>query len=64
MAKTKTVAWDAAAHLKTDEDIANYLEAVFEDGDPAACAICDIPLARAITPRAWVISEIRPLEKI
>jgi probable addiction module antidote protein len=33
--KTKTVPWDAAACLKTDEDIGNYLEAVFEDGDLA-----------------------------
>lgn len=32
--KTKTIPWDSAAYLKTDEDIANYLEAVFEDGDP------------------------------
>ena len=34
-AKTKTIPWDSAAYLKTDKDIANYLEAVFEDGDPA-----------------------------
>ena len=27
--------WDSAAYLKTDKDIAHYLEAVFEDGDPA-----------------------------
>jgi probable addiction module antidote protein len=33
--KTKTIPWDSAAYLKSDEDIANYLEAVFEDGDPA-----------------------------
>lgn len=25
--------WDSADHLKTKEDIAAYLEAVFEDGD-------------------------------
>ena len=30
--KIKTMAWDAAAFLETDEDIAHYLEAVFEDG--------------------------------
>ena len=35
MGKTKTIPWDSAEYLKTDEDIANYLEAVFEDGDPA-----------------------------
>jgi probable addiction module antidote protein len=33
--KTKTIPWDSAEHLKTDEDIASYLEAVFDDGDPA-----------------------------
>jgi probable addiction module antidote protein len=33
--KTKTIPWDSAKYLKTDEDIADYLEAVFEDGDPA-----------------------------
>ena len=26
--KTKTIPWDFAAYLKTDEDIADYLEAV------------------------------------
>jgi len=30
---------DAAAYLKTDEDIAHYLEAVFEDGDPSLVGI-------------------------
>jgi len=42
--KIKTLRWDSAAYLKTDEDIAHYLEAVFEDGDPslvaAALAVC------------------------
>src|ERR1700730_18078303 len=36
--KLKTIPWDSAAYLKTDEDIADYLEAVFEDGDPALVA--------------------------
>jgi probable addiction module antidote protein len=27
--------WDSADYLKTAEDIAAYLEAAFEDGDPA-----------------------------
>jgi probable addiction module antidote protein len=35
VAKTKTIPWDSAAYLKTDRDIANYLDAVFDDGDPA-----------------------------
>ena len=30
----KTRRWDAAEHLKTKEDIAAYLDAVLEDGDP------------------------------
>jgi probable addiction module antidote protein len=34
MPKTKTVRWDSADHLDTAEDIAAYLEAAFEDGDP------------------------------
>ena len=29
--KLKTHPWDSAAYLKTGEDIANYLEAVFEE---------------------------------
>jgi probable addiction module antidote protein len=37
-AKLKTIPWDSAAYLKTDDDIADYLEAVFEDGDPALIA--------------------------
>jgi hypothetical protein len=28
--KIKTIPWDPAANLKTDADIAHYLEAVFE----------------------------------
>lgn len=35
MAKVKTRPWDSAAHLKTEEAVAGYLEAVFEIGDPA-----------------------------
>jgi probable addiction module antidote protein len=47
MAKTKTVPWDSAANLKSDDDIANYLEAVFEDGDPALIAHALGVVARA-----------------
>lgn len=38
MAKTKTIPWDSAAYLETPEDVAGYLEAVFEDGDPELIA--------------------------
>ena len=44
MATTRTRPWDAADHLESDEDIVAYLEAAFEDGDPAviAAALGDI----------------------
>jgi probable addiction module antidote protein len=47
MPKTKTVPWDSAKYLKTDRDIADYLEAVFEDGDPALIAHALGIIARA-----------------
>jgi probable addiction module antidote protein len=49
--KLKTFPWDPATHLKTAEDVANYLEAVFEDGDPAlvAAALGDIARAKGMT---------------
>jgi len=53
MGKTKTIPWDSAKHLKTDEDIANYLEAVFEDGDPAL-----ITHALGVIARAKGMSQI------
>ena len=34
MSETKTIPWRTEDHLETVEDIATYLEAVFEDGDP------------------------------
>lgn len=36
--KVKLRPYDSAAYLKTEEDVANYLEAVFEDGDSALIA--------------------------
>jgi probable addiction module antidote protein len=53
MRKTKTIPWDSAEHLKTDEDIAHYLEAVFEDGDPAL-----ITHALGVIARAKGMSQI------
>jgi probable addiction module antidote protein len=48
--KIKTIPWDSAAYLKTDADIAAYLEAVFEDGDPAlvAAALGDVARAKGM----------------
>ena len=34
MAETETLPWKTEDHLRTAEDIAAYLQAVFEDGDP------------------------------
>jgi probable addiction module antidote protein len=45
--KLRTLPWDPAANLKNDEDIANYLEAVLEDGDPALIAAALNDIARA-----------------
>lgn len=36
--KVKLRPYDLAAYLKTEEDVANYLEAVFEDGNSALIA--------------------------
>ncbi len=49
--KIKTRPWDVVEHLKTDEDMATYLEAVLEDGDPAlvSAALGDIARARGMT---------------
>lgn len=46
-AKIKTVPWDSAAYLHTTKDIADYLEGVFEDGDPALVAHALGVVARA-----------------
>lgn len=35
MEKIKLRPWDSAEHLKTDEDMALYLDACLEEGDPA-----------------------------
>jgi probable addiction module antidote protein len=51
MAKTQTQFWDAANHLETKEDIAAYLEAALEDGDPTliAAALGDIARSKGMT---------------
>jgi len=47
----ETTRWDAADHLETEEDIAAYLEAIFEDGDPAliAAGLGDIARSKGMT---------------
>jgi probable addiction module antidote protein len=46
-----TKAWDVTEHLGSEEAIAAYLAAVFEDGDPALikAAIDDVARARGMT---------------
>lgn len=46
-----TQPWDIIDYLKTDEDVSAYLDAVFEDGDPAliVAALGDIARARGMT---------------
>jgi probable addiction module antidote protein len=47
----ETIPWDTSEHLRTPEDIAFYLEAVFEDGDPSliALALGNIARSRGMT---------------
>jgi probable addiction module antidote protein len=47
----RTIAWDASEYLDSPESIAGYLEAVFEDGDPAliAAALGDVARAMGMT---------------
>ena len=51
MARTKTKRWDPAEHLETEEDMAAYLEAALEDGNPAliAAALGDIARAKGMS---------------
>ena len=47
MAKTKTKPWDAAKYLETEEDMAAYLEAALEEGNPALVSAVLGDIARA-----------------
>jgi probable addiction module antidote protein len=51
MPKIATKPWDPAEHLNTEEDMAAYLEAALEEGDPAlvAAALGDIARAKGMT---------------
>lgn len=51
MPKTKTQLWDVANHLESKEDIAAYLEAALEDGDPTliTAALGDIARSKGMT---------------
>jgi probable addiction module antidote protein len=47
----ETKKWDLAEHLDSDEKIALFLEAVFEEGDPAliSAAIGEVARARGMS---------------
>ena len=47
MAKIKTAAWDTSEHLKSKEDMAAYLEAALEDGDPSVVSAALGDIARS-----------------
>jgi len=51
MPKTVTSRWDPAEHLYTEADMAAYLEAALEEGDPAlvAAALGDIARAKGMS---------------
>ena len=51
MKKLKTKRWDPVEHLDTDANIAGYLDAALEDGDPAlvTAALGDIARAKGMT---------------
>ena len=54
MAKTKTLLWDPAEHLNSEEEMTAYLEAALEEGEPSlvAAALGDIARARGVTQLA------------
>jgi len=45
--KTKTVPWDSSSALRSNEEIAAYIDAVLEDGDPTLLAHALGVVARA-----------------
>ena len=51
MTTIQTYPWDAADHIETKEDMAAYLEAALEDGDPAlvVAALGDIARSKGMT---------------
>jgi probable addiction module antidote protein len=48
--RLKTTDWDPAEHLESEEDIAAYLDAAFEEGDPSliAAALGDVARAKGM----------------
>lgn len=55
----ETYPWNIQDHLRTPEDQLGYLEAVFEEGDPAfiAIAIQDVATAKGIAIPAALTAQ-------
>jgi probable addiction module antidote protein len=51
MTKIRTTRWDPGEHLHSEEAILEYLEAAFEDGDPAVvtAALGDVARAKGMS---------------
>ena len=51
MSKTSTTIWAPSTHLRTTDDVAAYLEAALQDGDPrlVAAALGDIARAKGMS---------------
>jgi probable addiction module antidote protein len=47
MPKTRIIPWNPADHLETPEDMAAYLDAALEDGNPTLIAAVLDDIARA-----------------
>ena len=61
MTKTTTTTWDPANHLATADDVAAYLEAALQDGDPqlVAAALGDISRAKGMSQVARDAGVVR-----
>lgn len=57
----KTKPWDASEHLGSEEEVFAYINAAFEDGDPAlvAAALGDVARARGMTQIAKIAGVSR-----
>jgi len=64
MNKVPTTLWDVAEHLETKEDMAAYLEAALEDGDPnlVVAALGDIARSKGMTNIARETHSLTALE--
>lgn len=60
MTKEVVRSWDPVENLQTDEDMAEYLEAALEEGDPAliAAALRDIARAKGLVgPQRCAVTD-------